>query len=238
MDEFPPALAHSELEEVFPDVFFVTGAMKTVLMGSDWHFSRNMTVVREGDALTLINPLRLDEPGLASLERLGRVAHVVQIGALHDRDNAFYKQRYGATYWAPPGIPPSHGVAPDKALVADGETPFTGCRVFAFGTTKLPECVLHIDRAGGILVACDALQNWIEPDQFFSDESRQAMRGMGFFEPANFGPLFMQVNEPKAEDYVRLGALSYRHALCGHGSPLRDSAATAYADRCQRVFAS
>ena len=48
MDEMPPALPHGKLEEVFPDVFFVTGMMKTVLMNADWQFSRNMTVVREG----------------------------------------------------------------------------------------------------------------------------------------------------------------------------------------------
>lgn len=236
MDALPPALPHGELEEVFPDVFFVTGTMKTVLMNAPWHFSRNMTVVRDGDALTLINPVRLDEAGLARLESLGRVVNVVQIGALHDEDNAFYKQRYGATFWAPPGTTHAHGLQVDKSLVPDGEMPFAGCSVFAFGTTKLPESIIRIDRAGGILVACDALQNWVEPNEYFSEQSREMMAGMGFFQPANFGPLFMQVNEPKGEDYARLRALPYRHALCGHGSPLRDTAAEAYADRTQRVF--
>lgn len=236
MNEFPPALAHGELQEVFPDVFFVTGSMETVLMDADWHFSRNMTVVREGDALTLVNAVRLDDAGLAALDRLGRVRHVVQIGALHGRDNAFYKARYGATFWAPPGIEASHGVAPDKILRPDGEVPFQDCSVFVFGTTKLPESIVRIDRAGGILVACDALQNWIAPDEFFSDASRQMMAGMGFFQPANFGPLFLQVAEPKAEDYVRLRALPFKHALCGHGSPLRDTADSAYAERGRQVF--
>ncbi len=40
MDEMPPALPHGQLEEVFPDVFFVTGMMKTVLMDVDWQFNR------------------------------------------------------------------------------------------------------------------------------------------------------------------------------------------------------
>ena len=59
MEQLPPALPHGRLEEIFPDVFFVSGAMKTELMGAHWQFSRNMTVVRDGDALTLINPIRL-----------------------------------------------------------------------------------------------------------------------------------------------------------------------------------
>lgn len=235
-DALPPALPHGALEEVFPDVFFVTGAMQTVLMGADWHFSRNMTVVRDGDALTLVNTIRLDDADLARLESLGRVANVVRIGSLHGRDDAFYKARYGATLWALPGMEHQHGLVTDKMLEPGGEMPFAGCSVFAFGTTRMPEAILRIDRAGGILVACDALQNWVEPNEFFSGDSRRTMTEMGFFQPANLGPLFLQVNEPKGEDYVRLRALPYRHALCGHGSPLRDTAAEAYSERFRQVF--
>lgn len=236
MNELPPALPHGPLEEVFPDVFFVTGQMDTVLMGKDWQFNRNMTIVRDGGALTLINTVRLNEAGLKELDRLGRVTNVVKIGSLHGRDDAFYKARYGATLWAPPGMSHEHGLPTDKALVPGGEMPFAGCSVFAFGTTKLPECVLRIDRGGGILVACDALQNWLAPDGFFSENSRKMMTEMGFFQPANIGPLWMQVNEPKAEDFARLQELPFRHALCGHGAPVRDTAKQAYSERFNRVF--
>lgn len=236
MDDFPPALAHGKLQEVFPDVFFVTGTMKTVLMDAHWHFSRNMTVVRDGDALTLINSVRLDDEGLESLEAIGHVANVVKIGALHGIDDAFYKARYGATLWALAGMQHEHGVTADKTLIPGGEMPFSGCSVFAFCTAKLPECILHIDREGGILVACDSLQNWVAPDEFFSDESRKTMTEMGFFQPSNLGPLWMQVNEPGGEDFARLRELSFRHVLCGHGEPLRDRAKEAYMDRFQRVF--
>jgi hypothetical protein len=236
MEQLPPALPHGELREVFPDVFFVSGAMQTVLMGGDWQFSRNMTVVRDGDALTLINSIRLDDAGLARLETLGRVANVVKIGALHGRDDAFYKARYGATFWDVPGMRHENGLAADKALTTDGEMPFSDCAMFDFRATKLPECILRIDRAGGILVACDSLQNWVEPDEFFSEESRKMMGEMGFFQPANLGPLWMRLNEPDASDFGRLRELSFSHALCGHGAPLRDSAKEAYSDRFQRVF--
>jgi hypothetical protein len=236
MDDFPPALAHGKLQEVFPDVFFVTGTMKTVLMDAHWHFSRNMTVVRDGDALTLINSVRLDDEGLESLEALGRVANVVKIGALHGIDDAFYKARYGATLWALAGMQHEHGVTADKVLTPGGEMPFSECSVFAFRTVKLPECILHIDREGGILVACDSLQNWVAPDEFFSDDSRKTMTEMGFFQPSNLGPLWLQVNEPRGEDFARLRELSFRHVLCGHGEPLRNRAKEAYTDRFQQVF--
>jgi hypothetical protein len=236
MDQLPPALPHGQLREIFAGVFFVSGAMETVLRGVHWHFSRNMTVVRERDALTLINSVRLNDAGLAQLDALGRVANVVKIGSMHGRDDAFYKARYGATIWGLPGMQHEHGLTTDKELASDGETPFAGCSVFRFRTTKLLECILHIDRAGGILVACDALQNWLAPDEFFSDESRAMMADMGFFQPANLGPLWMQINKPLGQDFVRLREWSFRHVLCGHGAPLRDSAKEAYTATFQRVF--
>lgn len=236
MDLFPEALPHGPIDEVFPDVFFVTGTMKTALMDAHWHFSRNMTIVRDGNELTLINTVRLTDAGLAALDALGQVKHIVKIGSLHGRDDAFYKARYGATFWAAPGMQHEQGLVADKALVPGDEMPFKGCSVFDFRTTKLPECILHVDRDGGILVACDALQNWEAPDDFFSDESRNMMSGMGFFQRANFGPVWMQVNEPAAADFSRFKELGFRHALCGHGQPLRDMAREAYAERSLSVF--
>jgi hypothetical protein len=236
VDQHPEAMAHGPIEEVFPDVFFVTGTMKTVLMGANWHFSRNMVIVRDAGKLTLINAVRLDDGGLARLDALGRVTNLVKIGSLHGHDDAFYKARYGATFWALPGMPHGHGLVPDKLLAPEGDMPFPGASLFVFASTKLPECILRIDRDGGIAVACDALQNWVSPDAFFSDESKKTMTEMGFFQSANVGPVWIQVNEPKGEDFARLRAFPFRHALCGHGVPLRDRAGEAFGERFQRLF--
>lgn len=236
IEDLPPAQPHGPLEEVLPGVFFVTGTMKTQLMGAHWHFSRNMTVVRDGDALTLVNAVRLDDAGLARLESIGRVAHVVRLGALHGLDDAFYRERYGATFWALPGTTLAPGLTLDRELAVGGELPVSDASLFVFETSKLPEAILHIDRAGGVLVACDALQNWVRPDEFFSDETRQMMTGAGFFQPANCGPLWMQVNEPRGADFARLKELNFKHALCGHGEPLLDTAKTAYSARFQSLF--
>jgi hypothetical protein len=236
MEGFPAALPHGRLEEVFPDVFFVTGMMQAVLMDVPFQFSRNMTVVRDGGALTVINSIRLDDKGLAQLESLGRVKNVVRLGSMHGRDDAFYRAELGAEFWSPPGLPHAAGLVVDRLLDADGAVPFTDCSVFAFRTTKNPECILHIDRAGGILVACDALHNIEAPDQYFSDRSSAMMREMGFVEPANFGPLWFDINKPEARDYERLFQLPFSHVLSGHGPPVRDAAKAAYETRSRQVF--
>jgi hypothetical protein len=236
MDEMPPALPHGQLEEVLPDVFFVTGMMKTVLMNADWQFDRGMAVVREGNALTLINAIRLDNAGLAQLDALGCVAHVLKIASMHSRDIGFYKARYGAKFWALPNMQHEHGLTPEKELTSGGEMPFADCSLFEFRTTKRPEGVLHIDRAGGILVSGDSLQNWLAPNEFFSEDSRKMMTEMGFFRCAAIGPLWMQLNEPKVEDFVRLLESPFRHLLPGHGKPLRETAKEAFTETVKRTF--
>lgn len=109
--------------------------------------------------------------------------------------------------------------------------------MFAFETTKLPEGILRVDRDGGILIACDFLQDWSEPDEFFADDTRRAMQDMGFFQKANLGLEWMQVNEPRADDFVRINQLAYRHLLSAHGVPLRDHAREAFAATFKRAFA-
>ena len=59
--------------------------------------------------------------------------------------------------------------------------PVSGAEMFIFQTTKVPECIIRLDRDGGILIACDALQNYVAPDEFFSEKSSQVMTKMGFF---------------------------------------------------------
>jgi hypothetical protein len=108
--------------------------------------------------------------------------------------------------------------------------------VFEFHTTQIPEGILRLDRAGGILIACDALQNWLAPDEYFSDSSRELMQNMGFFTPANLGPVWVQAASPAGDDFARLKELTFKHALCGHGEPLRDTAHQDYLATFNRMF--
>lgn len=236
MTQYQNALPHSSIEEVFPDVFFVTGTMRNEFFGSLWQFSRNMTVVREDGALTLINSVRLDEQGLAALDALGKVTQVVRIGDMHGVDDPFYVHRYGATFWALPGMTLQDGLRVDKPLTPDGEMPLRDCSLFVFQTAKRPESILRLDREGGIMIACDSLQNWVEPDGFFLDETVETMRGMGFFARGNLGLAWLHVSEPQADDFVRLKQIPFKHALCGHGSPLRDTAQEHYHATFARLF--
>jgi len=236
MTEYFAPMPHGTIEEVFPDVFFVTGTMRSEFFGSMWQFSRNMTVVREGEQLTIINSVRLNEEGLAALDLLGTVVNVVRIGDMHGVDDPFYLDRYKATFWALPKMRIQDGLRVDKELVVGGEMPISRCSLFVFETTKRPEGILHIEKEGGIMVACDSLQNWVEPDDYFTEETVKTMEEMGFFVAASLGPAWLHESEPQAEDFARLKKVQFKHALCGHGSPLKNVAMEAYHASFERLF--
>ena len=120
MPEFTPLMPHGEIETVFDDVFFVTGTSRPNFGGEQWQFSRNMTILRENGALTLVNTVRLDEAGLETLDGLGRVVNVVKIGGFHGIDDPFYVDRYGAKLWALPGMQHEGGLSSDVELVVGG----------------------------------------------------------------------------------------------------------------------
>lgn len=85
------------------------------------------------------------------------------------------------------------------------------------------------------MIACDSLQNWVAPDEFFDEPTVTTMQEMGFFTPNNLGLAWLQESQPQAPDFVRLKEVPFRHALCGHGVPARD-ARDAYHATFNRFF--
>jgi hypothetical protein len=232
----PAALPHGPLEEIFPDTFFVTGTSRPNFMGADWQFSRNMTVLRRGDSLTLVNTVRLDEAGLAALDALGRVTQVVRLGAFHGMDDAFYLARTGARYFSLAGAPPQGDRAPDALLSPDAEPPVPDARVFLFETSKVPEALLWLPVDDGVLISCDSLQNWVDADGFFDAPSAERMRAFGFIRPANVGPGWRSAAQPEAADFRRILELPFRHLLPAHGVPLLGDARAQLAETFAREF--
>lgn len=236
MSNYHELMAHGPIKEVLKDVFFVSGTMRNEFFGSMWQFSRNMTVVREDGELTLFNTVRLGDEGLTALERLGTVKNVVRLGDMHGVDDPFYVDRYNATFWALPKMTIQEGLKVDKHLSEEGEMPVKGASLFQFKSVERPECIMRLDRDGGIMIACDSLQNWVEPDEFFDESTVSTMTEMGFFKVGNLGPAWMHTSQPKASDFVLLKEVPFKHAFCGHGYPLLDNAQEAYHATFNQIF--
>lgn len=221
---YSPAWPHSEIKEIFPNIFFVTGTNITTYDNVELQHSRNMIIIRDNNKLSLINTVRLTVEGLAELDALGEVKNVIRIGAFHGRDDAFYLDRYHAKLWAIKEMHHSNNRITDVQLTPNGQMPVPNCSLFIFETSKYPEGILQIAQQGGILITCDSIKNWLAPDPFFSNETAKLYQAQGSFGPANISHVWKQACDVKSTDFERLKTLKFRHLLSAHGEPILNNA--------------
>ncbi len=223
MSTFPPAMPHGPLLPIQEDVWWLTGSVDFKPLV---RLARNMVVLRQGDELTLVNAVRLNEAGLAALDALGTVRHVMKIG-VHGMDDAFYADRYGARRWS---------VA---ALRSADELPVADLQPFFFEQTVAPEAALLLARDGGLLLTCDSVQHWA-PSDLMSPVTKLLTGVMGFQKPAQIGPPWRKRMTPKGGslrgDFERLAALPFERLVGAHGGVLEANAAAVLRRSIEREF--
>lgn len=197
---------------------------KTHYDGVDLQHSRNMVIIREGNTLSLINTVRLEEQGLRALDALGEVKNVIRIGAFHGRDDAFYCEHYQAKLWAVKGMQHDNDRFSDVELMHNDSLPFSDASVFVFVTSIHPEGAIHMAREGGVLITCDSIKNWETADAFFSPETAKLYEQQGFFGRATVSEIWKEVCKVEASDFIKLSTLSFKHLLSAHGVPLLNTA--------------
>lgn len=240
---FRPALPHSALREIFPNIFFVSGT--SVVPGPlPFRFSRNMIIVREDERLIILNSMRLTTEGERALDELGQVRDVIRLAGFHGADDAYYKHRYQAKIWAIRGqryvkgfrnSAPSY-FEPDAFLDASSTLPLRDARLHMFETTP-PEAICLLQRDGGIAITGDSLQNWETTDEFFNWPSKILMKAMGFIKPHNVGPGWLKQTKPSQRDLRALLELSFQHVLPAHGAPVIGHAKEAFTPAIQKAIA-
>lgn len=220
---FPPARPHGEISEVFPDIFMVTGTMRFM---PGFTIPRNMTIVRQGDELTLLNSVRLSPEGEAALERLGKVRHLVRLSSFHGLDDPYFRDRFKPTYWAPKGLDADRELSATESPVG---------QVTVFTHTKQPEAAVLL--SGEVLQCCDSFQNWMDADLAACSWLGGVFMKRQGFRPELIGPFWLKAMGREVErDFRVLTELPFRHALSGHGTPIRDRAAEALRAEVARTF--
>jgi hypothetical protein len=238
----PPALAHGDIREILPGIHFVTG---TIAMPGPLpiRFSRNMTILQEGDRLVLVNTVRLNDAGLAALDALGKVTDVIRLAANHGMDDPFYRERYGARVWAVGGQRYTAGFGasgpdvyfePDAVLDGATDLPIAGARLYTI-QSKPPEGMLVLERHGGTLVSGDCLQHWAASDAYFSFLGGVMMKVMGFIRPYNVGPGWLKQANPPKSDLRGILDLDFANVLTAHGGAVVGGAREHYRPAIERV---
>jgi hypothetical protein len=228
---------HGDIEEIGTDIFMLRGSIK---MNAIVRFTRNMAIVRSGSELSLLNPVRMNEKGEKQLEALGKVTNVIRLGPFHGVDDPYYVEKYGAQMWAQEGglvyIEPSI----DTIITAATELPFNDAEIFEFNGLKQPECALLLKASGGLLLTCDAIQNYGNYS-YNSIPARILMPFIGFPKTTLIGPIWLKMLTPEGGDleseFRRLLQLDFDRLLSSHGTLLESGAHSAVERAIKKAFA-
>ena len=224
-----PLLPHEDMVQLFDNIWMVTGLVKMPMM---MKISCKMTIYRdpETDELTLIEAIRLSEDALKELDKLGKVANVIRLGGFHGRDDAFYRERYGAKIHAIKGQvymrklapPDSKTIAYMEADVWMSDTtdlPIKNAELKTIDKAHPPEGLLLLKQDGGILISADVLQNMPIPDKHMNFMAKFMMKRMGFFHAYNVGPAWLRFSKPSRASIRSILELEFDHVLPSHGEP-------------------
>jgi hypothetical protein len=230
-----PAYPHDAVEAIGDDVFAVRGSL---LMGPLLRISRNMAVVRHAGELSLINPIRLNDHGIAALQQLGRIKRIVTLGALHGIDDAWYRQQFGVECWTRPGsrrYPPPAGY---HRLDESTPLPFPDAQVFCFNGTQ-PESAILLTRGAGLLLTCDAIQHYGDY-RHASTAARLLLPLLGFPKTTLVGPIWLKAVTPPGgsmrADFERLLQWRFDRLFAAHGSLLPSGAHAAVQAAVRKAF--
>ena len=219
--------AYSPPQQLTANLFVVYGSIK---LNPLVQITRNMAIVRHGDELTLINPVRMREEGLAQLEALGKVAHVLRLGPLHGLDDEFYVSLYGARFWALPGGTTYTTPAIDHALAESAPLPFPDARLFVFDHMTEAEGAILLEGSPGVLLTTDAVQSYsTAPHKPHTNLlARLMLPLMGFPNRTILGPIWMKImvtdRDGMRREFERLLELDFDQLLSAHGVFLAQNA--------------
>ena len=234
-DRYPAAYPHDPIEEVFKDVFFVHGSIK---IGPGMRMNRNMLIVRQDGELTLINPVRLSAIGLAQLEALGSVRHVIRLGDFHGLDDPFYVDTYGATFWCQAGQETYKTPVPDSLIEKDRVSPVQNSEFFLFDTALFPEAALLL-KEHRLLITTDSVQH-LTGWRYTTFFTRVVLRLLGFKLGLLIGKPWLKRVTPKGGslkgDFDKLLQLDFDHLVSAHGTVLRGGARLQLAVLVNKIF--
>src|SRR5690554_2141313 len=219
----PPAFPHDPIVEIFENVYLVRGSIK---IGPGMRMSRNMLIVKHGEALTLINPVRLNEAELSRLDGLGKVRHVMRLGDFHGLDDPFYVERYQAKFWCQAGQSTYKMPYADTVIDSYAVPPFPDAEFFTFESATFPEAALLLKKQK-LLITTDSVQYW-DDWRYTSLFTQLVLRLMGFRETLLIGKPWLKRVTPKRgsllSDFEKLMTLDFEHLVAAHGTLLRDVA--------------
>ncbi|WP_231701684.1 hypothetical protein [Halopseudomonas salegens] len=197
-----------------------------------------MIILKDGDELSLINPVRMNDESISTLDKLGSVKRIVRLGDFHGLDDAFYIERYKCEFWAQDGQETYKSPQITNQISTSVESPFPDSEFFIFESAKYPEAALLIKKQK-LLITTDSVQyhsDW----SYFTWFTKSAFKLLGFKTGINIGPPWLKRVTAKGDslktDFKKLLELDFDSIVAAHGLPMRSGAKQALKQEVSRVF--
>lgn len=220
---YPPAYPHDQIQNLYPGVFLLHGSIK---MGPGMRMNRNMLILQGGPELTLINPVRMNEEGLAALDLLGKVSKIIRLGDFHGLDDEFYLNRYKCEFWAQQGQETYKSPSPTKIINSSTTGPIKNSDFFIFESAIFPEAALLI-KEHKLLITTDSIQYYSDWS-YFTWFTKFAFKLLGFKTGLNIGRPWLKRVTPKGEtlikDFQALLTLDFEAIIAAHGALTKNGA--------------
>ena len=223
MKKYARATDQDPLVEIFPNIYLLRGSIK---IGPMLQMNRNMVVVRDGNELTIINAVRLNEENEKQLNKLGKVTNVIRLGDFHGLDDQFYIDTYKPEFWSQKKHTTYPDLIPTKIINQNTISPIKKSKFFIFDSAKFPESALLLEE-NRLLITTDSIQYWNDW-KYVSFLSKIFLFLMGFRLGLFVGgPWLKKVSIQKnsmRSDFQKLLDLDFTNIVAAHGNILRDDA--------------
>lgn len=207
-------LPHSDIKEVLPNIFVVTGTMRIFGL---FQYSRAMTILKDGEELALINPVRVSDTLLNDIQKMGKIKHLLKIGQLHNVDVAFYMDKFSPDLWVNKDDPSIGSYKPKAYFDDHEEVPILNCKVKTIDGSKIKESFLVSPANGGCLHSCDAFVNM----GVDSNHNWLTARLSRFLpDPTYIGPNWIKMAKPPELSMKAVLNYDFENFVPAHGQPI------------------
>lgn len=221
MKKYFKQLPHQPIIKNFDNIYSLTGSMQ--LFGV-FKYSRNMVILKDGNDLCLVNPVRLNGKEEEKLLEMGTIKSILKLGRLHSVDLPYYMNKFSPELWASSkdSFVQQHNYTISCDLENVSELPFLEMKIYSFKTSKENEAVAFIPQNGGILLSCDALVNMKRVDPMANWLVRTLSKLLP--SPTYIGPNWFKVMKPEKKDFLEILNFKFDKMISAHGPILENQA--------------
>ena len=235
MTQYAEATPQDPIIEIFPQVYLLRGSIKIAPL---LQMNRNMIILKQGQDLTLINAVRLNDSGLSQLAQLGMVKHLIRLGDFHGLDDQFYIDQFQPTFWSQTKHVLYPTLKPNQIIDKNSISPIENSHFFIFESAKYPEAALLLEDHK-LLITTDSIQYW-DDWKYITCLSKIMLYLMGFrLKLFIGGPWLKAVSTQKnslKSDFEKLLALDFVHVVAAHGNLLRNTAKIELREVVEQTF--